>query len=619
MFRKIALVCIIMFLSNIIYAYTVRTGHPRIYITPNNITKIRNNAVQYDYRLYNNLVKTADGYTTNPYIKDGESTKVLILAFLYQMNKAGMLASPGVNYNGHTALDYGKSAVSMALYNLENDYGFSASQYSCVFDWCYDIMSSTQMAMFAQKIIDLEGKDGEQDGGAKGNEWSGKPGTTYNGRAIIPGLAFYGENIPINVVFTGGSYTNASQAAKVYSDLFEDRYKNNVIPAWNMCASDDGGYGSGLSYGMDYLDGYLAIYEAWHTATGETSIYSNNNRLRYEPQYWMYSNKEYVGRIDNISSAVYKDIFGLVVEDCRKNDGYARLSRSVVANAMALIGNVYNTLGESNVAGLCEWMLRHKIYSIVDGTFPTTVTNRNGVMYLLWHDGSITPKSPTDINLPSTRIFGDVNETHTDTKLGVTRRAGTGWVIMRSKWDDVNGLQMAFRASPWLYHGHENWKEGTFYIGYKGELALLDSGNYEDGGQDGTYYERTIAANSMIVYNPEQIYQGWNSNDGGQCHTYQGSGSAYDEILPGTRWERPGITKFETSINYDYMSADLAKNYNIEEDGRNINKLSYYTRGFIWLKSNNLNQAGEGNFAIVVDKIGNQQMLVGRRDGYCIL
>jgi len=127
---------------------------------------------------------------------------------------------------------------------------------------------------------------------------------------------------------------------------------------------------------------------------------------------------------------------------------------------------------------------------------------------LLWRDPDLEPE---DISkLPLTRYMG----------------FPYGWMVARTGWDEQSVIaEMKVNIYNFLNHQHQD--AGAFQIYYKGPLAV-DSGIYEgtDGGYLGphnvNYYKRTIAHNSLLVYDPEEkfITRGFRNvkkvNDGGQ-------------------------------------------------------------------------------------------------------
>jgi len=123
---------------------------------------------------------------------------------------------------------------------------------------------------------------------------------------------------------------------------------------------------------------------------------------------------------------------------------------------------------------------------------------------VLWRDTALTPKSIR--TLPLSRYFG----------------SPFGWTVARTGWDE-NAVIAEMKVNEYNFVNHQHLDAGAFQIYYKGALAI-DSGLYQ-GGSSGAYgsphclnyYWRTIAHNSLLVYDPNEKFGGRGyGNDGGQ-------------------------------------------------------------------------------------------------------
>jgi heparin/heparan-sulfate lyase len=126
------------------------------------------------------------------------------------------------------------------------------------------------------------------------------------------------------------------------------------------------------------------------------------------------------------------------------------------------------------------------------------------IFEVLWRDVSLQPKSIR--TLPLSRYFG----------------SPFGWTVARTGWDE-NAVIAEMKVNEYNFVNHQHLDAGAFQIYYKGALAL-DSGLYQ-GGSSGAYgsphclnyYWRTIAHNSLLVYDPNEKFGGRGyGNDGGQ-------------------------------------------------------------------------------------------------------
>lgn len=155
------------------------------------------------------------------------------------------------------------------------------------------------------------------------------------------------------------------------------------------------------------------------------------------------------------------------------------------------------------------------------------------MMQLLWMDFGLEPKGPEDLPL--------------------TRYSGTpfGWMMARTGWGD-DSVIAEMKVNEHFYGNHQHLDGGSFQIYYKGPLAI-DSGAYQgtSGGYNSphckNYFKRTIAHNSLLVYDPSEKFACWNyggsdktefaANDGGQR-------------MPGDRWDT--CRSFEQLLSDDY-------------------------------------------------------------------
>lgn len=127
------------------------------------------------------------------------------------------------------------------------------------------------------------------------------------------------------------------------------------------------------------------------------------------------------------------------------------------------------------------------------------------IFEFLWRDPALQPK-PIDA-LPLSRYFGPP----------------FGWMVARTGWDE-NAAVVEMKINEYNFANHQHLDAGAFQIYYQGALAI-DSGLYQ-GGSSGAYgsphcrnyYWRTIAHNSLLVFDPAEKFsaRGDYGNDGGQ-------------------------------------------------------------------------------------------------------
>lgn len=209
------------------------------------------------------------------------------------------------------------------------------------------------------------------------------------------------------------------------------------------------------------------------------------------------------------------------------------------------------------------------------------------IFEFLWWDTDLEPK--TINSLPYSRYFGPP----------------FGWMVARTGWDE-NSVIAEMNINVFNFSNHQHLDAGAFQVYYRGPLAT-ESGLY--AGTDGAYgsdhcknyYWRTIAHNSLLIYDPQEQFHpdGSFGNDGGQR-------------LPNNRWEPKNL---EDMLNYNkgyqtgevlahfigpdkikpefsYLKGDITKAYS--------SKVKEVKRTFVFI---NLNNERVPAALIVYDKI----------------
>lgn len=121
---------------------------------------------------------------------------------------------------------------------------------------------------------------------------------------------------------------------------------------------------------------------------------------------------------------------------------------------------------------------------------------------VLWRDVTLQPK-PIE-SLPLTRYF----------------EPPFGWMVARTGWGE-DGVIAEMKINEYNFANHQHLDAGAFQLYYKGALAI-DSGLYQGalGGYGSphclNYQWRTIAHNSLLVYDPGEQFGKNYGNDGGQ-------------------------------------------------------------------------------------------------------
>ncbi len=209
------------------------------------------------------------------------------------------------------------------------------------------------------------------------------------------------------------------------------------------------------------------------------------------------------------------------------------------------------------------------------------------IFEVLWRDAMLQAKSIR--TLPLSRYFG----------------SPFGWTIARTGWDE-NAVIAEMKVNEYNFVNHQHLDAGAFQIYYKGALAV-DSGLYQ-GGSSGAYgsphclnyYWRTIAHNSLLVYDPNEDFgrRGY-GNDGGQrLPNGRSEARNLDVLLAPQNGYRTGKVLARgfgpdpQTPDFTWLQGDLTDAY-----GKKVRQV---TRSFVFL---NLRNARVPAAMVVLDRV----------------
>ena len=184
-------------------------------------------------------------------------------------------------------------------------------------------------------------------------------------------------------------------------------------------------------------------------------------------------------------------------------------------------------------------------------------------MDLLWRDDSLVARSPRQLDLPTAKWFRKL-----------------GWVAMRSAWDDPNATFCLFQCQP-FYAGHQHLDANSFVIHRAGSLAI-DSGSNDYGPHRGNYYCRSIAHNTMLIYDPNEKFTAGPRSDEGPPGANDGGQRRLNGIERAGQFKIGGpndvghIVGFKTGANFVYVAGDASRAYSPA-------KLTEFTRQMVFL------------------------------------
>lgn len=314
---------------------------------------------------------------------------------------------------------------------------------------------------------------------------------------------------------------------------------DGFIPAHALLAQDGGWYES-MSYHAFFTMEYAHLLELWQHATGE-QVWSGPGGLQGDVHWLVYNarpwndSRVHVADIGHSSSQDLGIAWYLPLLWARHRDGVARFWTEHL-KARALAGH---KRGEKYALSPHIW-------------WP----------YIVWYDGTVPIASREE--LPPARLF-----------------RGVGWVSMRSSWEPGASFAL-FICSDW-WGGHQHCDNNSFVIHKYAPLAI-DSGVYDAGPHRANYSARTIAHNTITIYDPREEFFGgtWGQsrnvqtvNDGGQLYTPSPPGVA--ACGPGTKFDRGDIIAYELTPWYTYAVGDATRSYS-------SSKVKEFTRAFLHLR-----------------------------------
>jgi hypothetical protein len=194
---------------------------------------------------------------------------------------------------------------------------------------------------------------------------------------------------------------------------------------------------------------------------------------------------------------------------------------------------------------------------------------------------------------------------------------------MRSGWPsgaadtDTSATHITFHAGKHFTY-HQHYDQNSFTLFKNGDLAL-DSGVYSGDGlsnHDVNYYVRTIAHNTLVVYNPAEDFSSARpdaiSNDGGQRSMTPATRSPqtiayYDQHA--VHYDTGDMVRFEDAARYTYALGDATKAYNNPSYnqamdaglGGNVAKVSRFQREFVYLRPETAN---DPDYVVIYDRVG---------------
>ena len=402
----------------------------------------------------------------------------------------------------------------------EFDYSELAREMPAVYDLIYDTLSPAERTRYGRKLQELAQFVEDTTRRYRFPDLSNQV-YVKNVTFFMAGIALLGDGI-------------ADEKAAEWFQRADRELHERLIPASNQWAVDDGGWGEGPGYAGFTQSRFTSEVLAWRSATSE-DLFSIGNFFRYLMHWRVWITRPHDGKQQRFNDSGFP---------------------TPGVSFPALLASRYR---DSRV----QWQAnRHWERARKDSWgYP----NASLWQWVLWYDPDLEEKPLRYPEQPQARHF-----------------QGVGQVVFRSGWDK-DATFAVLKAQSFRSSGHRHADENDFVITKKGALAI-DSGVYQrgPGGHLYNYFVRTVAHNTITVYDPEED-TGGRPNDGGQ---YQGlwrkiSGDSpafgsHGVYYPGSPLMIGGITAFETNPRYSYALGDVGRAYS-------PHKVKLFTRQMVFL------------------------------------
>jgi hypothetical protein len=494
--------------------YEVVSGHPRLFVTSADVAGLRAKCagpMAEDYAVSKNWADDHMSDSLPLSSIDAYHHYLCTYSFLY-------LVTQDVAYAGRAKV-IAQSAMGQGYHGE----GFYTAGLAIFFDWCYPYLTSAERQTFGWEL----GESGLAS--AAGINWVET--NNYHSKVsrlkglAYPGLPLYGEGIH-------------DTAATTLCDLYrEHTFGPDYVLACIGELAGDGSYYEGdytLSViGESFVQGCLL----WKVATGEDAFAQSGN-------------------LQNMAEYLIYDVFakngpggGALMSGSKQGD-----SKTHTWGAASL-RRVLHSLAAVYDDPVAEWLALE-----IDALGLGWINRNERWKLLILRDPSIGTHPPT--GLPNARFFSDM-----------------GTVYMRSGWnyaeasDDVYAV---FRCEA-MNAGHTNAHQNHILIARGNDLLAVDAGVY-DGGTSShhlNYFCRTVAHNTVTIYDPSESTFGSYANDGGQIMPKELPTRFGD--ASGPEYYRGEVEAFKDTEAFTYMKGDATEAYS-------SSKVELFTREIVYLK-----------------------------------
>jgi hypothetical protein len=452
---------------------------------------------------------------------------------------------------------------TLAMIADPNEWSTKGGDVALIYDWCHTSLTLRQRQTFIAWMNAWGTRSHSEDSPNWGNY---RPRYGYS-LALI-GLATYGEN---------------PQATQWLDEFRHQRFAEQELPQLNMIA-DGGGWPEGTVYdGIANLPRIQAL-EAWRSATGENLFLSTS---------WF-----------------------------RNRAGYLLLHhRPGLADQYGYAFHPYNSTGDAERNRGSMMNYERIMALILIERFPDLDLYRQLQSYLAAPpaDGSMSFLAADEF------LWFNPSQPSAAPRLLAHDAKGLGTVFLRSDWRDAAAdtdpaaTSVTFQAGDHFSY-HQHYDQNSFTL-FKHDDLMVDSGVYSGEGtsyHDINYYVRTIAHNTLIVYNPDEDFGSARpdaqSNDGGQRTFYPASRSP--ETVDywkehAVHYDTGDILRRAEGTRFSYVLGDARKAYNNPSYHQtidtslsgNVAKVNRFQREFIYLRPE-IGVTNPKDYVAIFDRVG---------------
>jgi hypothetical protein len=435
--------------------YSVVPGHPRLYLLSSQVDDLR---AKCEGPLAGDLADI---------VAWAEENKNAPLPIANDWQYGCHLASYSFLYLATGDVSYAGRAKALAQYGMDHG-SRGEGHYTCglalFFDWCNDYLTPAERQNFGWEL--------GESGLAYAAQHDYDTMNNYHSKlSRLKPLAFAG--IPLH-----GEGIHDSAAATL-CDLFREHTfgERHTLACMDEIAGD-GSYFEG-EYTLNILANYFVPgCWVWNVATGESAFEVSSN-LSHMSEYYLYE-------IFAKNGPGVNAFFG----GSKQGDSYSHTTGAASARLFM------HTLAKAYGDGRAEWLARE-----IDARELGYINRNERWQLIVMRDMDVVPVPPYD--LPYTRYFEDM-----------------GTVYMRSGWDyseNSTDTYAVFRCEG-MNAGHTHAHQNHLLIARGGDVLAIDSGGYDSSISEhhSNYFERTIAHNTVTVYDPDETSFEPFANDGGQ-------------------------------------------------------------------------------------------------------